>query len=244
MPTYWENLNWAEFRERVPAEFATAIIPIGTLEAHGVGPIGTDNIIPIDLVDQIADDLGALVCPPIHYGQVKGLAGYPGSIAIDETVLQRYCESVLAGIADWGFANLIVMNGHGGNTQTLKNAAWTVHQKTGIKILVVDWWFLATPVCEEVYGQAGGHAGCDENGYVQAIRPETIHPDRMGDHLIHTFAYGISAYPYPGSVLVAKEGQGAPIFDDDKAKRYRAGAIEKVRDFCRKVLTQWDANGL
>lgn len=244
MPTYWENLNWAEFERRVPGEFAVAIIPVGTLEAHGVGPIGTDNIIPIDLVDQIADDLGALVCPPIHYGQVKGLAGYPGSVAIDEGVLQPYCEAVFNGIADWGFDSLIVMNGHGGNTATLKNAAWTVHSRTGIKILVVDWWFMATPVCEDVYGHVGGHAGTDENAYVQAIRPETIHPDQMGDHLVYSFNPGVTVYPYPGSVLIAKKGEGEPDFDDDKAKRYREGAIAKVREFCQQVLAQWEANGL
>jgi len=245
MPTYWENLNWADFQNRVPEEFATAIISIGTLEAHGVGPIGTDNIIPIDLVDQIADDLGALVCPPIHYGQVGGLAGYPGSVAINVDVMQAYCEAVFNGIADWGFSSLVVMNGHGGNTQLLKKAAYAVHCKTGIKVLVVDWWYLATPACEEVYGMPGGHAGADENGYVQAIRPETIHPDKMGDHLVYSFNPGASAvYPYPGSVLVAKEGVGAPVFDDDKAKRYREGAIRIVRDFCRGVLSQWEANGL
>jgi creatinine amidohydrolase len=176
MPVYWEDLNWAEFQSRVPGEFATAIIPIGTIEAHGVGPLGTDNMIPIDLVAQIADDLSALVCPPIHYGQVKGLAGYPGSVAVEEDTLLAYCTEVFVSIAEWGFEHLIVLNGHGGNTQALKRAAWNVHAKTGIKILVLDWWYLATPACEDVYGQAGGHAGCDENGYVQAIRPDTIRP--------------------------------------------------------------------
>ncbi|MBD3297562.1 MAG: hypothetical protein GF341_02825 [candidate division Zixibacteria bacterium] len=244
MPTYWENLNWADFQQKVPEEFGVAIIPIGTLEAHGVGPIGTDNIIPIDLVDQIADDLNALVCPPIHYGQVKGLAGYPGSVAIDESVMRTYCEAVFNGVADWGFDSLVVMNGHGGNTSTLKKAAWAVHSRTGIKVLVVDWWYLATPACEEVYGQVGGHAGADENGYVQAIRPETIQPDKMGDHLIYNINPAVTVYPYPGSVLTYKAGEGAPVFDDDKAKRYREGAIAKVREFCQRVLAQWDANGL
>lgn len=244
MPVYWEDLNWADFQKRVPAEFSTAIIPVGTIEAHGVGPLGTDNMIPIDLVNHMADDLSALVCPPIHYGQVKGLAGYPGSVAVEESTLLAYCTDVFVSIANWGFEHLIVINGHGGNTQTLKRAAWNVHDKTGIKILVLDWWDLAMPACEEVYGHAGGHAGCDENGYVQAIRPDTIHPEMMTDDHIYSFQYGVACYPYPGTVLIAKEGEGAPVFDDAKAKQYREKAIARVLQFCHSALGQWRALGI
>lgn len=244
MPAYWEDLNWAEFQARVPAEFNTAIIPVGTIEAHGVGPLGTDNMIPIDLVSHIADDLTALICPPISYGQVKGLAGYPGSIAVDESTLLAYYTDVFNSIANWGFEHLIVINGHGGNTQTLKRAAWNVHDKTGIKVLVLDWWDIAMPACEVVYGQVGGHAGCDENGYVQAIRPETIHPDMMTDGHVYNFKSGVACYPYPGPVLTYKEGQGAPVFDDAKAQQYREQAIALVSEFCQAALAQWRALGI
>jgi creatinine amidohydrolase len=244
MPTYWEDLNWAEFQRRVPEEFAKAILPVGTVEAHGVAPLGTDNFIPIDLVAQIADELQALVCPPIHYGQVRGLAGYPGGVSVDEDVFAEYCTSVFRSIAGWGFDSLVVINGHGGNTQSLKKAAWTVHSETGMKMMVVDWWVLANPVCEAVYGQSGGHAGTDENGYVLAIRPETIHREWYSDKMVFPFDPAVTTYPYPGPIITYKAGEGAPDFDPDKAKRYRAGAIEKVRDYCRAVLSQWEALGL
>ena len=244
MPTYWEDLNWAEFQERVPSEFRVAIIPIGTVEAHGVGPLGTDNIIPIDLVNQIAGDLNALVCPPVHYGQVRGLAGYPGSIAVDEKVLGDYCTQVFRSIAAWGLDTIIVINGHGGNTNTLKNAAWEAHHSSGIKILVVDWWTLAYPVCEQVFGQTGGHAGTDENAYTMAIRPETIHADWYKEEMVFTFENGITAYPIPGPVITYKPGEGAPVFDAAKARQYRDGAIARVLDYCRTVLSQWQEMGI
>jgi creatinine amidohydrolase len=244
MPSYWEDLNWADFQKRVPGEFRAAIIPVGTVEAHGVGPLGTDNFIPIDLVREIADSLGALICPPIHYGQVRGLAGYPGAIAVDETVFASYCESVFSGMAAWGLNSIIVINGHGGNTQSLKKAAWEVHAKTGVRMLCVDWWVLATPVCEQVYGQSGGHAGTDENGYILAIRPDTIHADWYSDEMLYTFDAAVTAYPIPGPVITYKKGEGVPDFDPAKARQYRAGAIERVREYCKAVLAQWDAMDL
>ena len=244
MPTNWEDLNWIEFQKRVPSEFQTAIIPIGTVEAHGVAPLGTDNIIPIDLVSQIAGELKALVCPPIHYGQVRGLAGYPGSVSIDESVLLSYTQNVFCSIADWGFRNLIVINGHGGNTQTLKQAAWLAHSKSKIRIMVLDWWTLAYPVCEDVYGQSGGHAGCDETGYVMAIRPETIHPELYKKAMVFNASPAASLYPYPGPVITYKPGEGAPVFDAAKARQYRDGAIARVLDYCRSVLSQWQEMGI
>ncbi|MBI3872981.1 MAG: creatininase family protein [candidate division Zixibacteria bacterium] len=244
MPVYWEDLNWAEFQRRVPEEFRTAILPVGTIEAHGVGPLGTDNFIPTDLVAEIASDLSALICPPVHYGQVRGLAGYPGSIAVDEDVFTLYCTSIFKSVAAWGLDNLVVINGHGGNTQSLKKAAWVAHEQTGIKMLVVDWWILATPVCEQVYGQAGGHAGTDENGYILAIRPDTVHANWYSPEMLYEVESAVTAYPIPGPVITYKPGEGAPDFDPQKAQAYRTGAIEKVRSYCHGVLAQWESMGL
>ena len=92
--------------------------------------------------------------------------------------------------------------------------------------------------------QAGGHAGCDENGYVQAIRPDTVHPELMTDAHIYNITPGIATYPYPGTVLTYKEGEGAPVFDEDKARRYRERAIALVLEFCVTTLEQWKALGV
>ena len=59
----------------------------------------------------------------------------------------------------------------------LKEAGYAAFEATGKKYVIVDWWDLATPVCKEVYGQAGGHAGCDENGYILALDPNMVKPE-------------------------------------------------------------------
>jgi len=91
-----------------------------------------------------------------------------------------------------------------------------------------------------VYGQAGGHAGCDENGYILALDPEMVKQDDYHDDLVYQFIPGVSTYPYPGPVLIYKEGEGAPDFDQDKAHRYRNGAIEKVKEYLLMILDRWD----
>src|SRR5207237_2708949 len=63
-----DRLNWMEFAEIVPRHVNTALLPVGTLEAHGVTSLGTDNEIPTRLSEAIADRLNALVAPTIPYG--------------------------------------------------------------------------------------------------------------------------------------------------------------------------------
>jgi creatinine amidohydrolase len=240
MPTYLERLTWQEFRRLVPEKFPVAIVPMGTIEAHGVCALGTDNLIPADLASAIADDLRAMICPTIPYGMVKGLAGYPGAVPVSGKTFEAYAAEVLTSLGKQGFERIIVLNGHGGNTGTLKNAAFAAHETTGKKYAVIDWWYLADAVCQEVYGQAGGHAGCDENGYVLAIDPDLVRPEDYDDSLVFRFSPAAATYPYPGPVIIYKEGEGAPDFDRDKAQRYREGVIGKVKEYLLMVLDRWD----
>lgn len=41
-----ERINWLEFRDWVPTKIATVLLPLGTLEPHGVAPNGTDILAP------------------------------------------------------------------------------------------------------------------------------------------------------------------------------------------------------
>ena len=66
----------------------------------------------------------------------------------------------------------------------------------------------------------------------------------MTDDLVYSFQSGVACYPYPGTVLIYKDGEGAPVFDDAKAKEYREKAIARVLEFCQSALGQWRALGI
>jgi creatinine amidohydrolase len=240
MPVYLERITWQEFRRLVPDSYRVALLPVGTIEGHGVCALGTDSLIPTDLAAEIADDLPAIICPTIPYGEVKGLSAYPGSVPVRGDVFRAYLEDVLTSLAQQGFERIIVLNGHGGNTNSLNDAAYAAFTRTNKKFAVIDWWYLATPVCEEVFGEAGGHAGADENGYILALDPAMVNEDDYDESLVHQISPGVTTYPYPGPVLTYKDGEGAPVFDREKAQRYRKGAIDKVREYIRYLLKRWD----
>jgi len=54
MSLHVSDLTWEQFRERVPARTDLVIVPVGTVEAHGAIPLGTDTLIPEAMSDELA----------------------------------------------------------------------------------------------------------------------------------------------------------------------------------------------
>lgn len=96
-----DDLNWKEFQRLVPAKIKSVIVTVGTLEAHGCVNNGADNTVAI--ANAVASDVG-----------VTGiLAPYPGSLHIPEEAFRIYVRAVLVGLANNGFRNIVILNGHG-----------------------------------------------------------------------------------------------------------------------------------
>ncbi|MGD8628216.1 MAG: creatininase family protein, partial [bacterium] len=93
-----QYLNHREFKGIVPEKIDTVIVPVGTIEAHGVTPLGTDNMIPSAMAGPIAGEIDALIAPVVNYGVTHGLLGHPGSLTIRRDVFKDYMRDVLGGL--------------------------------------------------------------------------------------------------------------------------------------------------
>ena len=71
------------------------------------------------------------------------------------------------------------MNGHGGpQTAILRKVADLISEEERVRLLVINWWSLASEETFAVFKENGGHAGNNETAYLQAIVPQHIHPDK------------------------------------------------------------------
>ena len=75
-------INWMEFAEFVPEKIETVLLPVGTLEPHGVIPNGADNIAPERMAKELAEQLNAMIAPTLNYGVTGSMKAYPGAFAI------------------------------------------------------------------------------------------------------------------------------------------------------------------
>ena len=242
-----ERINWIEFREWVPAKIQTVLLPLGTLEPHGVAPNGTDILAPVAMAREIAPRVNAMVAPAVPYGFTGILDAYPGSFTIPEDAFRGYVRAVLAGLAKNKFKNIILLNGHGGGqTAVLSALAQEVGRDTGTRILVVNWWSYCSDVTLDVFGEDGGHGAENETAYVMAIDAALVQREHYNPQMATALPppNTWSAYPFPSTIMLYREDQGYPKFDLEKAKIYFTKVNDKIARLIQETIGKWDMAGV
>ncbi|WP_020404760.1 creatininase family protein [Gracilimonas tropica] len=237
-------INWMEFDEFVPEKIETVLLPTGTLEPHGVIPNGSDNLAPEAMAKALAEDLNAMIAPTLNYGMTGSLAAYPGAFAMSEDTYRAFVGEILKGLHKNKFKNIIILNGHGGGqTAVLQSLAAELSNRLKVRIMVINWWSLASEDTFTVFQENGGHAGNNETAYMQAVTPEHIHPERYsGPEMTTAYPSGSSwaAYPFPSSIGLYEPGQGHPVFDQEQAEEYFSKVNDRVGSLIKEVIKKWD----
>lgn len=233
------RMSWLDVSRLVPAKVDTIILPVGTIEAHGSSCLGTDVYIPENLAEGIAERVNGLIAPTVNYGITRSLYRYAGGSSVSPDVFEAYLSDVLDSLVDTGFKNVILMNGHGGNNNSLKTVAHDFHRRCGANIAVIHWWHLCAEMTEQFFGHVGGHAGTDETAMVQAIDESLAGEASYDADQAYYFVPGADVYPVPGTILLYKEGEGYPEFDQTRANEYRKKVVDKVGEFAEMVLARW-----
>ncbi len=240
-----EELNWLEAREIIPERINTVLVPVGTVEPHGVVHNGADNTVPFELAVRLANRVNALVAPTISYGVTVTLDEYAGALGVRASTFEVYCYDALTALARAGFRNIVVLNGHGPNGAPLRRAAEQVFRETDARVLITEWWTLSADLAQEVYGTEGGHAGNNETGAVLAVRPDLVQAERYtGPDMATPRGSGWTAYPFPSSIVLYRAGEGYPDFDTDRASRFVNGVVAQLADLITDVVAKWDRAGL
>jgi creatinine amidohydrolase len=242
-----ERINWMEFQEWIPSKINTVLLPTGTLEPHGVANNGADNTAPFAISKTIAQRINSMVAPILAYGMTGSLAAYPGAFQMSAEVYKPFVRQILQGLVKNKFKTIIIINGHGGGqTAVLKEVAAEIANEYGVRTLVINWWSFAADITQEVFGEDGGHAGWNENAFIQAIDPSLIQQERYSDDLATASPQNgsWSATPFPSSIILYQEGQGYIKFDQLKADEYFKKVTDKLASFIIEMKTKWDKAGL
>lgn len=234
-----QKLTWKKVKALVPEKINRILLPIGTVEAHGAAALGTDNLIPEAIARSQAERLNALIAPTLNYGITKSLYRYPGSITVMADHFENFVSDILTSLADDGFTYIVILNGHGGNNTSLKKVAYDLHYQRKVFVAVVHWWQLVGDLTKEYFGQVGGHAGLDETACVQAIDPALVDKEEYDEDMTYLMTGGSDVYPCPGSILLYKEGEGYPNFDQAQAQGYLPKVADAVGDFILSVFKKW-----
>ena len=237
------DLSWEQFRDRVPASCDLAIVPVGTIEAHGAIPLGTDTIIPEALAARLAPQWNALIAPAVAYGVTNSLLPYPGSTTVSSSTFRAYLFEAAAGLVDTGFRRVVILNGHGGQSEEVAEVVARLWNEKRAFAVAVEWWGFAEAATSEIYpGIVSGHAGVEETAMVLAVAPELVDPRRAT--VIRRFArrHGFRARPFPASIILDRPeaaAEGAPVLDPAKAKAFFDRVAQSIDVTLSEVFAGW-----
>jgi len=116
----WENIISNDFPAAVEAAKGVCILPIGCLEKHGAhSPLGTDTIAPTQMAIRAAEKEPVVIFPTMYFGEKSGAGEFPGTVIFSvETrwhIFRETCNEIYRN----GFKKILILNGHGGNTDML-----------------------------------------------------------------------------------------------------------------------------
>lgn len=209
METRWLYVTSENFAALREASCDTCIIPIGSVEKHGLHlPLGTD-IFEASHIAWLASQMETVcVFPDFIFGDMPGNWNMaPGTITIPLETEMLLLEQLCGQIARNGFKKIIFYNAHGGNnvwlSAFLRNIENKHHDYVAVKIFITA---SIIPILGEKLkkeGKAsipelneedievimkyyegdfieGGHAGFGETAYIMGQHPETVKMDRLG----------------------------------------------------------------
>jgi creatinine amidohydrolase len=177
----WEELTASDFAKALQASGGTCLLPFGILEKHGpAGPIGTDLINVRFTTLRATQDEYAIVFPEYYVGQIFEARHQPGTIAYSSHLQLAMLQETVAEMARNGCRKIVIVNGHGGNTQLIQYFAQTQldSPKDYIVYALTALGAPATAAAAPSRPGVDGHAGEGEISNVMASRPDLAHPER------------------------------------------------------------------
>jgi len=228
-----DELTYPQIEALISEGKTTLFLPVGTLEPHGLhAPVGTDNFCAEEIAWQLAEKLSLPVAPTLNYGITTGLIAYPGGQRIPKPLYGELVKCIMLDFLKMGFKRIVIINGHGGNTETISNVIkeLIVDDRGNRHFVMVDWWQLSVDALKEVYGRPGGHAALDETACIMAFRPELVDQSALNPEDHTRFQPGIVSLPYPMAMLLYDEGDATPDFDVEKASKFMGMVIDKIEN--------------
>lgn len=174
-----KGLTWKNFEERL-TDKSVAVLPVGSIEQHGLhAPLGTDLFIAEGLAHTAEGLEHVLLLPSIPVGVAEYHRHFAGSLWVRPETLKQYVGEVVESLAYHGLTKFIIVNGHGGNREPLKEMARYIMMDKDIHVVVWTWFESIEPEIIKMYGHRPPlHADEAETSMLMAVQPAYIQPEQ------------------------------------------------------------------
>lgn len=182
---HWGELTANDFVKALAQSGGTCALPFGIVEKHGPsGPLATD-LIDVRYATELATKQSyTIIFPEYYFGQIFEARHQPGTIAYSTKLQLELLQETVSEMARNGCKKVIIISGHGGNTNLIQFFAQTqLDTPKDYLVYAINGGGAGAPNPAAAPSKPGvdGHAGEGEISNVMASRPELTHPERAGE---------------------------------------------------------------
>ena len=232
------------------------IVPIGSTEQHGPsGLIGTDALTAEVIGRRVGEETDALVAPTLNYGMAQHHMAFTGTMTLQPSTMIAVVRDLAMSLIRHGFTRIFVVNGHGGNVNSVKAsfsevqselaAAHSIrnddtnHPPEDIRFELRNWWMgeKTTALRKSLYGDREGyHATPSEIAVTWSSFPE----QQRGDVKLGPLEKVTRAYQGPEDFRKlfpdGRMGSDPSLATPEDGKRLVSLAVDELSDLYRKFL--------
>lgn len=177
-----EEMTWEEARDRF-RETDIAILPVGSIEQHGPHlPLSTDAFDAYWLSREavkLVKQPQPVVLPPVNYGIAYHHMSFPGTISLAPETLIALVYDIGCSLVQHGMKKLLIVNGHGGNTASLKCAAQKLSYEKSLQVFIDSGESASKERKEIVQTDNDVHSGEYETSTSLANREELVKREKF-----------------------------------------------------------------
>ncbi|MCB1476425.1 MAG: creatininase family protein [Rhodobiaceae bacterium] len=170
------------------ASQAVAVLPIAAVEQHGPHlPVGTDLTITEGLVSMLAekvpDDVPVVFLPPVPFGKSDEHGGFAGTVSLSAETMIAVLTDIGGSLAASGIARLVIVSGHGGNSECMGIAARRLRERYGMAVVATNFMRFGLPdgIVPEDEARFGIHGGMIETSLMLHLAPDQVDMTKAAD---------------------------------------------------------------
>jgi len=168
------------------ADADLAVLPVGSTEQHGPhAPLSTDALSAEAVAEAGTDayDGEVAIAPTLPYGVSEEHRHFSGTLWLSPDTFRDVVREVIGSLAHHGWDRVVLVNGHGGNADALREVAAAATREGLARVAAFTWFDAVDP---EDIGDAPdpdgmGHAGSVETSVLMAHAPHLVREERLAE---------------------------------------------------------------
>jgi creatinine amidohydrolase len=240
-------MSWPEVA-KLAKQKKMVLVPVGSIEQHGPHlPLNCDLTAALEVSLRVARKIGAVVAPPILPGVSTHHMPFPGTITLSSSTFIKVVKEYCASISSHGFMDIVLVNGHGGNSASLTTASAEARVELDpVRVYHVNWWeFIPRELGAAMSYESGYHANGPETSWMLALRPKLVRMDLARREMPRATkdvraSFNLYASTFKTFKDVTKSGVlGDPTMASaGEGRRYIDSAVDAISKALRELATK------